>query len=113
MEMLKFLNSALAFFLELAMLIAFGYWGFHGERSVWLKWLLGIGIPVLTAVIWGYFFAPNSAHRLNMIAGALLSSLLFLIAAAALYQIGHTVLVLTMTVIVIINRVLMLIWKQW
>ena len=113
MEILKFLNSALAFFLELAMLIAFGYWGFHGERSTLLKWLLGIGIPLLAIVLWGFFFAPNAAHRLNMIAGTLLSSLLFLIAAAALYQTGHTVLGLTMAVIVIVNRVLILIWKQW
>ena len=60
---IKAINAGLAFFLELAMLAGFGYWGFYGDKSVLIKWLLGIGIPVIVAVVWGMFFAPNSGHR--------------------------------------------------
>jgi len=33
-ETLKGINAGLAFILELAMLIALGYWGFSGDKSV-------------------------------------------------------------------------------
>ena len=49
---LKAINAGLAFFLELAMLAGFGYWGFYGDKSVLIKWILGIGIPVVVAVVW-------------------------------------------------------------
>lgn len=112
-EILKTINSALAFLLELIMLAAFSYWGFHGEKSVLMKWLLGIGAPLTVAFIWGLYLAPNAEHRLNVTAGTILSFVLFLGAAIALYQTGHFVLAMTFTIIVIINQVLLLFWKQW
>jgi hypothetical protein len=113
LEALKLLNSLLSFFLELAMLAAFGYWGFHGEKSIWLKWVLGIGIPLAAILLWGFLLAPKSEHRLNMIAGVILSSILFLLASAALYQTGLTTLAMVMAVVVILNRGFILLWKQW
>jgi hypothetical protein len=112
-ETLKFMNAALAFLLELAMLAAFGYWGFHGEKSLLAKWILGIGLPVLAAVVWGMLLAPRAANRLGNISGNLLSLTLFLCGAAALYYTGHTLLAIIFASIAILNRVLILLWKQW
>jgi hypothetical protein len=112
-EILKQINSALAFFLELIMLAAFCYWGFYGEKSVLLKWLLGIGTPLAVVVIWGLYLAPNAKHRLNITAGSILSSVLFLGSAIALYQTEHSVLAITLAIIVIIHQVLAVFWKQW
>jgi hypothetical protein len=112
-ETLKFINVALAFLLELAMLAAFGYWGFYGDKSVAVKWILGIGLPVLTAVLWGMYLAPRAAHRLGNISGNLLSLILFLCGAAALYYTGHTLLAIIFAAIAILNRALILLWKQW
>ena len=112
-EILKTINSALAFFLELIMLAAFSYWGFYGEKSILMKWLLGIGAPLAVAFIWGLYLAPNAEHRLNITAGTTLSLVLFLGAAIALYQTGHSVLAMTFAIIVIINQVFLLFWKQW
>jgi hypothetical protein len=112
-ETLKFLNAALAFFLELAMLAAFGYWGFHGEKGLLTKWILGVGLPVLAAIVWGMWLAPRAANRLGNVSGNLLSLVLFLCGAAALYYTGHTLLAVLFAVTAILNRALILLWKQW
>jgi hypothetical protein len=102
-----------AFLLELAMLGAFGYWGFYGEKGLVAKWILGIGLPFLTAVAWGMYLAPRAAHRLGNISGNLLSLILFLAAAAALFYTGHTLLAIIFASTAIVNRVIILLWKQW
>jgi hypothetical protein len=113
MKTLKAINAGLAFFLELAMLAVFGYWGFHHGDNIWMKWGLGIGIPLVVAILWGLFFAPRANHRLNIIPGAILSLGLFYLAALALYQTHQPALAITLTVIATVNRILVLRWKQW
>jgi hypothetical protein len=110
---LKAINAGLAFFLELAMLAGFGYWGFYGENSVLIKWVLGIGLPLVIAVVWGIFFAPKAGHRLNITSGALLSLMLFLLAATALFYAQQPVLAIVFAVTAVVNRALVLVWKQW
>ena len=113
MEIIKTLNVGLAFLLELAMLAAFGYWGFQGEKSVWIKWGLGVGIPLVAAILWGILLAPMADQRLNIIGGTLLSSGLFFLAALALYQTNHPTLAIALAAITIVNRALVLRWQQW
>lgn len=112
-ETLKGINAGLAFFLELAMLTALSYWGFSGDKSVSIKWMLGIGVPLLTVVVWGMFLAPRSVYRLSSISGNLLSLLLFLLAATALFYTRHPVLAIVFASTAIVNRALILIWRQW
>ena len=112
-ETLKLINAGIAFLLELAMLAALGYWGFYGDKSLLAKWILGIGLPVLTAVVWGMFLAPRAAQRLGNISGNLLSLILFLSAAVALFYTGHTLLAIIFAATAVVNRVLILLWKQW
>jgi hypothetical protein len=112
-ETLKMINAGLAFFLELAMLAAFAYWGFYGDKSVLTKWALGIGLPLVVAAVWGILLAPQAAYRLNITGGAILSLILFLLAAVALYQTQHHTLAIVFAVLAIINQTLMVLWKQW
>jgi hypothetical protein len=112
-ETLKGINAGLAFFLELAMLAALGYWGFYGDKNVLVKWTLGIGLPLLTAFVWGMFLAPKAAYRLNSISGNLLSLILFLLAATALFYTQHTLLAIVFAATAVVNRALILMWKQW
>ncbi len=113
MKLLKALNAGIAFALELAMLAAFGYWGYWFGGALWLKWLLAIAIPVLAAAGWGLFFAPRSTKRLPLLPGALLSLGLFLLSAAALYFANQVGWALGLAIIAIANRVLVLLWRQW
>lgn len=64
---LQVINLAVRFLLELCVLAAYGYWGFHTGGSALLRWLLGLGIPVVVAVLWGGLGGPRSSlppHRL-------------------------------------------------
>jgi hypothetical protein len=45
---------AVRFLLELAALVAFGYWGWHSSEGP-LRFVLAIGLPLLLAVVWGVF----------------------------------------------------------
>lgn len=112
-ELLKNINLGLSFFLELAMLAGFGYWGFQGDKSIWLKWVLGIGLPLVVIIIWGLWFAPKAAHRLNATAGIILSGILFLLSVFALYYAHQPVLAIIFFILIIINKILAVIWMQW
>ena len=110
--MLRGLNAGISFALELAMLAAFAYWGYTvGDGLV--AWLLAIGLPVLGVLIWGLYFAPRSERRLALRPGAILSWVLFLLAAGALWMTGQTALAIALAVIASANRLLILLIKQW
>jgi hypothetical protein len=113
MNILKGINILLSFLLELAMLIAIGYWGYHGSPNTLMKWALAIGLPLLVIFVWGMFFAPKSNRRLPAIPGSLLSLGLFLLAAFALYQSNQPTAGIILAIIAIVNRILTLYWKQW
>jgi hypothetical protein len=109
---LKSINLALAFLLELALLAAFAYWGFQSGNSTLEKFLLGIGLPLLVALIWGTFMAPNSARRLQGGAYLALKALLFGLGVAALMAAGRTTLGVAFAVVVVINTILLYVWQQ-
>jgi Protein of unknown function (DUF2568) len=109
---LKSVNLALAFLLELAMLAAFAYWGFQSGSSTLLKIFMGIGIPLLVIVIWGIFMAPNSARHLQGGAYLALKAVLFGLAVMALMAAGRTTLGVVFAVVVVINTILVYVWGQ-
>ncbi len=108
----KSINLALAFLLELAMLAAYAYWGFQTGTTVILKVLLGIGIPLLVAVVWGYFMAPNSPRRLQGAAYLALKVTLFGLAIAALIVAGNRTLGILFAAVFVINTILLYIWQS-
>lgn len=64
--MIKVINEIFSFFLELAMLAAFAYGGFHfGDNRV-MHYFLGIGIPVLVIIFWAKYMAPKAVSRLSI-----------------------------------------------
>jgi hypothetical protein len=113
MNILKYLNAILAFLLELAMLLAFGYFGFYLGPNLLLKWLCALGLPLLAAILWGIFFAPKAVRRFPGALGAVLSLGLFLLAALALYQAQQPLAALLLALTALVNRVLVLSWRQW
>lgn len=113
LEMLANLNLVLAFMLELAMLAAFGYFGFRVTDHAFLRWMLALGLPLATAILWGAILAPKAARRLPMVPGILLSLGLLLLAALALYRSGQPVLAIVMSAAAIVHAVLAVLWGQW
>jgi uncharacterized protein DUF2568 len=54
-------NDGLRFTLEVAALASLSYWGFSQHDGA-LQWLLGLGTPLLAAVVWGAFVAPKASR---------------------------------------------------
>ncbi len=111
MELIKGANLALRFLLEIGVLAALGYWGFQ-VGSGWTKVLLGVGAPLLAAVVWGVFLAPASSTRLSEPPRLILEIVVFASAAAALAATGHTALALAFALVAAVNRTLISVWGQ-
>ena len=108
---LKSINLALAFLLELAMLAAYAYWGFHVGNTAILKAVLGIGLPLLVAVIWSLFMAPRSPKRLQGAAYLALKVVLFGLAIAALIVVGNRASGIVLAAVFVINTILLYVWQ--
>ena len=113
MNALKGINLGVRFLLELCMLAAVGYWGFKTHSSWPMKILFGIGLPVLLAVIWGYFMAPRSMHRLSGIPFTVMDFILLGSGAVALYASGQPTLAWVYAIVLVISEILRLLWKQY
>ncbi|MCX8024987.1 MAG: YrdB family protein, partial [Thermanaerothrix sp.] len=72
----------------------------------------GLGAPVLVGIVWGVFLAPKSPMRLDMPWSLLVELLIWGLALAALFGVDRANLALTLGVVYVLNKVLMLIWKQ-
>jgi hypothetical protein len=112
LEGVKIANLALRFLLELCALVALGYWGFKAGGGLITKLALGIGSPLLAAVVWGTFLAPRAAVPTPGLLRLVLELGVFGAAAAALYAAGRPALAWALGLAYVINRVLMHVWGQ-
>lgn len=88
------INLAFRFLLEVAALLAIGYWGWSTSAGV-LRFVLALGLPIIAAVLWGTFRVPNDASSSGKapvpipgILRLLLELALFAFAVWALYDAG-------------------------
>ena len=107
----KSTNLAVRFLLELFALGALGYWGFVSGGNTVAKMALGLGAPLLAAVVWGLFVAPKAAIPLAMPLRLIPEALVFGAAALALYASGHPTLAVIFVAIAVVNRILVLAWE--
>ncbi|GAB4451730.1 MAG: YrdB family protein [Anaerolineae bacterium] len=112
MQLIKWINLGLRFLLELGLLAALGYWGFTVGGSMPAKIGLGLGAPLLAALVWGVFLAPASARRLVEPWRLLAELVIFGGAVAALISAGAPTVAWVFGILVVLNKILMLIWRQ-
>jgi Protein of unknown function (DUF2568) len=106
------LNLLLKFLLELGALAAFGLWGASvadGPVAV----VLAIGLPVVTAVLWGAFAAPRARHRLPLRRRAPFELGVFALAALALWSAESAAWGAAFAVIAAVNALLLTAFGQW
>lgn len=111
-ERVKMANLALRFLLELCVLAAVGYWGWQAGRGVVGKLGLGIGAPLLVAVVWGKFGSPQASVPLTGPLHLLLELVLFGSGPVALYAAGEPARAKALALAILSNRLLMLLWRQ-
>jgi hypothetical protein len=56
-------HRAIRLALELALLAAFGFWGWHLGAGGMTGALLAVALPVLAAALWGIFATPGDTGR--------------------------------------------------
>jgi hypothetical protein len=105
-DILKALNLLVRFLLELCMLAAVGYWGFQTGAGWGMKIFLGIGFPALVTAGWWLAWKLNGMPRLA------LELTLLGFGAVALFASSRPDLGWVYTAIVIVNKILMVFWKQ-
>jgi hypothetical protein len=105
-------NLAVRFILEIAALVAIGYWGWTQHDGL-VRYLLAIGGPILAAVLWATLAVPGDPSRSGKapvpVPGILRLALelaIFAFAAWALYDAGNSLLALTLAAIVIVHYAL-------
>jgi hypothetical protein len=112
MEALKTVNLGIRFILEIAVLVILGYWGFHATPSPLLKMVLGIGTPLVAAVIWGLFGAPRAPYTLTGLPFFMLEIVIFGLPVIILFYLEKQTLGFIYGIVVAINLVLVKIWDQ-
>ena len=88
MSGLRGVTLAVRFGCELAMLGALAYWGFQVGDGVG-AWVLGLGAPVLAAVVWGALVAPKARWPVPIPTRVVIELVLFGAAAGALAVAGQ------------------------
>lgn len=109
---LQTINLAVRFFLEICALFVAGYWGFKTGSSGWMKGLLGIGIPLVLAVLWGLMGSPKAPIQLAVPFRFFLEAVVFGLPLLFLISLGKINFAWIYGVIVVINRILMWVWDQ-
>lgn len=106
------INLALRFILEISALVSLGYWGFHSDKGYIVKVLLGIGSPLLMAIIWGTFVSPKAPIPVRGIKRVLLELIIFGFATLSLYNAGHPIFAMFFAILVAWNMFFLRIWEQ-
>lgn len=112
MQMIRYANLALRFFLELAAWAALGYWGFQTGDGPLMKAVLTIGAPLAAVVLWGLFGAPRALHPVGEPWHLLLEVVVFGAAIPALIAIGQPGWAVVFGGLLVVNRLLIFWWKQ-
>jgi Protein of unknown function (DUF2568) len=111
MMIIQNINLAVRFLLELCALAAVGFWGFQTGNGM-MKWVLGIGTPIFLAMIWGVFGSPKAMIVVPTPLHIFIEIIVFGIPVIALYAAGKFQLAWIYGICVVINRLLMFLWKQ-
>ena len=112
MEVIKAANLGVRFVLELCALGALGYWGVRVGETTLQKILLGLGAPLLAAVVWGTFVSPRAPVQLPLMLHLLVQLLVFGAAVAALLAVQRPSLAWTLGGVALLNAALLFAWKQ-
>src|SRR5215212_7080716 len=108
---MTYANDGLRFLLELAMLAALAYWGFTDHGGA-IQWLLGLGAPLLVAVIWGVFMSPKASHPTRDPVRILLELALFGSGVAALFAADRPALAVILAALVALHLTLTFALRQ-
>ena len=104
-------NHGPRFLLQIALLASLAYWGFSQQVGA-LQWALGVGAPLVIAVVWGRFIAPKASHPTSDPPRLLLELAVIAAGVAALFAAAETVLALVFAALVLVHLSLTFVLDQ-
>lgn len=107
MMIVQYVIISIFFLLELATLASWMYWGFHLDKNLLIKIVLGIGMPLLIAIFWGTFIAPKASIPVSVPLRIILQVIIFGSAATVLYFSDKRMLALIFAVVALVEMILM------
>lgn len=110
--MAKATNLTIRFLLELVILFALSYWGFHFNSELIIQIVLGLGLPLITAIIWGKIISPKATIKLPIIGAVLIELLIFGAAFLCLLSNGFKVFAIIFILVSIVNRYIIIKFNQ-
>lgn len=112
MEVLKLMNLALSFVIEVAALIACAYWAYRLPVSGLLKIIGAVVTPIIFIAIWSLFLSPQADFRLPMVWLVVGKLVIFGIVAAMLHVSGQKAASVVFGSLVLVNTALAVFWDQ-
>ncbi|MFD4559575.1 YrdB family protein [Streptomyces sp. NPDC058469] len=111
-ETAKAANLGVLFAIELGALVAVGYWGFTRDIATPLTWLLGLGGPLLLAVLWGLCGSPKAKYKVRGAGRVGFEVVWFGAGVAALVLAGVYDWALVFALVCVVSKTLAVIWRQ-
>jgi len=105
--MIRGLNLGVAFLLELTVLFAIGYWGFTRPWGSPVRFVAGLGGPLLMAVLWGAFGSPKASVPLDGAADAAFRIAWLGVGALAFWITGRPIAALALVGVYAVNAVML------
>jgi len=112
MQLIKALNLALAFLLELALFAALGIWASALLPDSPWRFALAFGAIAAAVLMWGRWAAPRSAYRLRMPWLYAFKIALFALAALALVAAAQPGWAAALAMLSGLNLWLAVVWRQ-
>ena len=103
-------GGTLIFIAELAMLVAIAYWAFHAFDGV-VQWVVGLGVPLAVAVLWGYVFSPKASVSMPKAAKLTGRTAILLLGPVALWAADQTELAIALAAVIVVGTVLTWGWE--
>ena len=107
MDTVRYVNLGLRFLLELGALVALAWWGFHVGDSTVADLVLGLGLPLLAAIVWWLFVAPKARFPVPLKVRAPIEVAIFLAAVLAFWGVGQGGLAAAFAVAAVVSELLL------
>lgn len=112
MAALRVVNLGVRFLLELGALAAVAYWAATLRASVVMRIVFGIAAPVVVACLWGLFISPRARFSTGRLGESGLGLVVFLVAAAALFDRGQMAIAQAFGIIAVVSCVILYVLPQ-
>ena len=99
-------NDLVRFLLEIFAIVTLGIFGFTAFELPWPGILLGIGLPVVAILLWGFFRSPKAVFAVDPFVKALVEIAVFSTAAVAWWIMGQPVVAVVFAVVAAVSGII-------